>query len=283
LVTLALLAALFFSLPGSDGASGSRFLPPENQPQSLNELYDMVSAAPLDRPVLVVFDYSPAYASELETYAAPILADIVRRDLKILTVSTYPTGPPLAARLLQNVSGERELQNTRDYMQFGYLAGGPTAVQLFAANPRHALLYGFQLPVGTQTAGIWSYPIVENISRLSDFGMVVVITAGTDSARTWVEQAGPYLGDTPMALVLSAGVEPLLQPYAIGVEPQVDSILSGLPVAHVYEGYMGLEGTARTNWDAFGSMLTVVELTLIGGSVYGLVRYILRAMGVVEE
>jgi hypothetical protein len=283
LVTLALLAALFFSLPGSDGAAGNRFLPPENQPQSLNNLYDMVANAPLDRPVLVVFDYSPAYAGELETYAAPILADIVNRDLKIITVSTHPTGPALAARMLQNVSGERELQNTRDYMHFGYLSGGPTAVQLFAANPRQALLYGFQLPVGTQTTGIWSYPIVENIEKLSDFGMLVVITAGTDSARTWVEQAGPYLGDTPIALVLSAGVEPLLQPYAVGVEPQIDNILSGLPVAYVYEGYMGFNGTARTNWDAFGSMLTVVELILIGGAIYGLASYILRVVGVVKE
>jgi hypothetical protein len=283
LITLALLAALFLSLPGADGAAANRFLAPENQPQTLNNLYELILNAPQDRPVLVVFDYSPAYAGELETYATPILADIVSRELDIITVSTHPTGPPLAARMLQNVSGSRDLQNTRDYLHFGYLAGGPTAVQLFAANPRQALVYGFQLPVDTQTTDLWSYPIVQNISKLSDFGLLVVITAGTDSARTWVEQAGPYLGDTPLALVLSAGVEPLLQPYAIGMEPQVDNILSGLSVAYVYEGYMGLEGTARTNWNSFGWMLSVVELCLIGGAIYGFVRYVLRALGVVKE
>jgi hypothetical protein len=283
LITLALLAALFLSLPGAEDASANRFLAPENQPQTLGNLYDLVLNAPLDRPVLVVFDYSPAYAGELETYATPLLADMVSRELNIITVSTHPTGPPLAARMLQNVRGDRELQNTRDYLHFGYLAGGPTAVQLFAANPRQALVYGFQLPVDTQTTDIWSYPIVQNISKLSDFGLLVVITAGTDSARTWVEQAGPYLGDTPLALVLSAGVEPLLQPYAIGVEPQVDNILSGLSVAYVYEGYMGVEGTARTNWDSFGWMLSVVELSLIGGALYGFVRYVLGALGIVKE
>jgi hypothetical protein len=164
-------------------------------------------------------------------------------------------------------------------MHLGYLSGGPTAVQIFAAAPRDAVRKGFDLPKtdqGEDACGGWDCPILSGIERLSDFGMVAVITSGTENARIWAEQAHPYLGPVPLVMVLSAGAEPLIRPYYEALQPQVNGILSGLPDAVAYEQANVMPGEARSRWNPFGAALGVTEAMLAAGVVYGLARWFLR-------
>jgi hypothetical protein len=122
----------------------------------------------------------------------------------------------------------------------------------------------------------WASPILQGVEKLSDFGLIVVITAGTDSARTWAEQAYPWKGSTPLLMVLSTGAEPLVRPYYEALEPQVDGILTSMPSAVAYERYLGYAGNAQTRWNAFGMGMLSVEIILIAGLVYGIVNWYLR-------
>jgi len=158
----------------------------------------------------------------------------------------------------------------------GYLSGGPIAVQLFAAAPRETISRGFLLPGDMESQSGWQSPILEGVSQLSDFGLVVVITAGTDSARTWVEQAYPWRGETPLVMVLSVGTEPMIRPYYEALEPQVDGILTGLPAAVNYEQYLGRPGNAVARWNAFGTGMLTIELILLAGVIYGAALWLLR-------
>jgi len=121
----------------------------------------------------------------------------------------------------------------------GYLAGGPTAVQLFSIAPRDAVLSGFHLPREGEEKDPWAIEGLRQVQRLSDFGLVVVITAGTETARTWAEQTHPWIGDTPLIMVLSAGAEPLVRPYFEAADRRVDGILTGLPSAVSYRQLSG--------------------------------------------
>jgi hypothetical protein len=106
--------------------------------------------------------------------------------------------------------------------------------------------------------------------------MVVVITAGTDTARAWAEQTHPWIGDVPLVMVVSAGAEPLVRPYYESLERQVDGILTGLPSAVAYQQNTVQEATALLGWDAFGSGLLSIELILLAGIGYGLIRWLLE-------
>jgi hypothetical protein len=105
--------------------------------------------------------------------------------------------------------------------------------------------------------------------------MVVVITAGPENARTWVEQAFPKKGETPLVMVLSTGAEPLVRPYYEDLDPQVDAILTSLPAAVAYERFIDSPAGAHTRWNAFGAGMLSVELILIAGVIFGVVEWFL--------
>jgi hypothetical protein len=266
---LAVITPFLFERLGIEG-----FSLPSVVPRDLGPLIALVETVPTDRPMLVVFDYAPGYSGELATVSSPLLTHAAQRAIPIVTVSTRPTGPPLAELNVQNIDAGREMINGTDYVHLGYLSGGSTAVQLFAIAPREQLLRGFRLPEDFEGSSGWDSPILEGVDRLSDFGSVVVITAGTETARTWAEQTNPWIGETPLIMILSAGAEPLVRPYFEAPDKQVDGILTGLPSAVTYEQFNGTLGDARLGWDAFGMGMIAIQALLLVGAGYGIVNWL---------
>lgn len=258
------------SLPIVTGAP--RFALPGLEPRELGALFNLVERLPGEQPVLVVFDYEPGYAGELETVSGAFLDQMMARGLLIASMSTRPTGPALALRAMDPYLDRHGYENGQGFVHLGYLSGGPTAVQLFAVNPREAVLKGFALPEEVKEAGLtaWDTPVLDQVQALSDFGMVVVITADSESARVWAEQARPNMGDTPLVVVMSSGAEPLIRPYFESDDPKVGGILSGLPAAAAYELRNGRLGLAQERWDAFGTAMLAAEFVLFAGIGYGL-------------
>ncbi len=258
----------------------SVFALPTVEPLELAPLVNLVAGLPADRPALLVFDFEPANAGELEVVAGPLIEDLMTKGVPLATLSTRPTGPPLAERLLRLRGAAYDYRTGEDYVHLGYLSGGVPAIQLFSADPRGAVLSGFAATVdsdGGSMAG-WGSPVLEGVRTLSDFGMVVVITAGAESARSWIEQASPWLGGKPLVMVLSAGVEPMIRPYYEALRPQVNGLLSGEPAAVAYELRNGKPGPAVERWNPFSLGILVLELLLISGGVSGVGAWILHAV-----
>jgi hypothetical protein len=273
-ISVILLLALF--LPGSFERLGfPGFSIPDVVPRETAPLIALIEDIPGDKPSLVVFDFAPGYSGELDTVASPLLKHILDRSVPIVTISTHPSGPPLAERLLREVRPDATLINGAQYLHLGYLSGGPTAVQLFAISPREAILTGFKLPEGLDRASVWQSPLVKDVEWLSDFGAVIVITAGTETARNWAEQTHPWIGETPLIMVLSAGAEPLVRPYFEAANQQVQGILTGLPSALAYQQLSGQDLTVEARWNGFGSMKFAVESILLAGGIYGAATWFL--------
>jgi hypothetical protein len=249
---------------------------PTQTSQGLKPLIALVNNVPVDRPTLIVFDFDPGYSGELDAVAGAFLDQVMARGIPVVSLSTRPSGPALAVGLLDRVAARHGISPGTGYMHLGYLSGGPTAVQVFAAAPREAVRKGFDLPKtaeGDDVCSGWDCPILSGVQRLSDFGMVAVISSGTESARIWAEQAHPYLGQVPLVMVLSAGAEPLIRPYYEALQPQVNGILSGLPDAVAYEQANAMPGEASSRWNPFGTALVVAEVMLAAGVVYGLAKW----------
>ena len=253
---------------------------PSQVSRDLKPLMALVNGLPVDRPSLVVFDYDPGYSGEMNAVAGAFIDQLMGRGVPVVSLSTRPYGPALAAGLLDRIASGRGVPAGTGYLHLGYLSGGPTAVQIFAAAPQDAVRQGFDLPAdaeGQAVCGGWDCPILSNVHRLSDFSMVAVLSSGTENARTWAEQAHPYLGQVPLVMVLSAGAEPLIRPYYEALEPQVNGILSGLPAAVAYEQANQLPGEAHARWNPFGAALMAIEFMLAAGVVYALARRLLRS------
>jgi hypothetical protein len=84
------------------------------------------------------------------------------------------------------------------------------------------------------------------------------------------------MADTPLAMVLSTGADPLVRPYYETRDPWVDGMISGLPAAIAYEQINGQSRWASARWDGFGVGVMVVEITLAIGVVVGLVPMLIR-------
>jgi hypothetical protein len=269
---LLVLAILIPSVLG-----GPAFGSPTRAPRDFSPLLELVQSIPVGKPVLLVFDYDPSYSPEMDAIAGALIENLFAQDQTMVTLSTKPSGPMLADRMLRRVGQVHQAVNGVDYIHLGYLSGGPTALQLLSSSPPEALAQGFNLPEEFEGETVWDSPLLTNIKQLSDFSMVAIITSGTESARNWVEQAHPQLGDIPLVMVLNAGSEPIIRPYFEAESPQVDGILSGLPSAMIYEERVnGLLADAAQRWNGYGMGLLVAVLILLSGAGNGVVSWIIQ-------
>ncbi len=107
-------------------------------------------------PVLVAFEYNPAYSAEMRLAASGVLEQLMRRNARITAISTTPAGPVLADALLTEVADTAGVTNTSDrIVNLGYLAGGTLSLQQFAISPQEVTRYQFELG-GDRQAGLGS-------------------------------------------------------------------------------------------------------------------------------
>ena len=269
-ISLVMLVAML--IPFSFERMGIHGYPlPASISPDLAPLIQRIGDQPADRPALVVFDYTPGYTGELSAVAGAVVGQLTQRGYPIATLSTRPTGPPLAERMFASAAAAGA-----EISHLGYLPGGPTAVQLFSIAPRDAVLSGFHLPQEGEEKDPWAIEGLRQVQRLSDFGLVIVITAGTETARTWAEQTHPWIGETPLIMVLSAGAEPLVRPYYESADPRVDGILTGLPSAVSYRQLSGQPQLVASQWNTFGTGMLAAQLILLAGGAYGFISWLIR-------
>ncbi len=253
-ISIILLLAIFLPL-----VSGTRFAPDLMLfPSEWERTHNLLDTLPANSSVLAVFDYDPALSGELQAAVAPVVDRILTRGAHLALISTSPTGPALAEQFLHSTQAAH-LQAGVQYVNLGYLPGGPSGIYYFAGNLQEAI------PQAVDGNDAWASPALQDVKQLSDFGLLLVITDNADTARSWVEQTQSAIGDTPVLMVVSAQAEPMVRPYFDS--GQVDGMVTGLTGGKTYEQTYGTTGLARHYWDAFGTgTLAAVLLILVGGA-----------------
>jgi hypothetical protein len=247
--------------------SGTQIMP---VPPALSPAAGQVSTAVNNiadnAPVLLILDYEPSLAGEMEAVSGPVLDQLVRmHDPYLSFVTTSPSGNALLERLLRD-TGLQKPDGTpyvagQNYGNMGYLPGGTSGVQAFLQSPQSVFA---------------NSPVLDT----SEYAAIFLLTDRAESGRVWVEQmqtmkqSDPAFAAQPLLALASAQAGPMLQPYVYSA--QITGMVSGLPNAASYEFQNGNRpGTARAYWDAFGvGMMMAVFLIVIGSlwSVYAGVR-----------
>jgi hypothetical protein len=263
------LTAIFLIVLGVMIGMGTQIMPimiSTSQTTDISNMSTTIQSIPESAPVLVVIDYEPALAGEMEASAGPLLDQlVVTRKPNLTFISNSPNGSALAERLMTNTKiNQAGLQ----YFNIGYLPGGSAGVQGFVAQPKTIM------------------PAV-NINLFSDFAAVIVISDHAESGLVWIEQLAlmkqtdPALVKQPLLVVASAQAGPLLQPYVSS--KQVNGMVTGLSDAARYEFMNGSRpGIAQSYWDAFGVGLIMAVLAIGIGSLWSLIAGIRARRAEVE-
>ncbi len=251
-IALVLIAALLLPL-----ASNLRSMPLPNlfQPDTV-AFQRIVEGLPASAPVLLAVEYEPGLSGEMQLAAAPVVNQLTVRSARLALVSTNPSGPVLAENLL-GAAGVRE---SLLYTNLGFLPGGTAGLQEFASRPRVAMQYGLDGELA------WSTEALTGVEEINQFGAVIVLTENAETARAWIEQVQPRLGDVPLLMVVSAQAAPMVQPYIDS--GQVQGMVSGMSGGAMYAQITSQGGAWLDYWDAYQfGIFAAIAFILLGGVV----------------
>ena len=239
---------------------------PTMYPQAVVQSYDLISAQTSDKPVLIAADFDGSLYGEMKWSSEAILRQLVAQDVPIAYLSTTQVGTTLLQQALGDLTINKPEYITADRtINLGYLAGGTVGLQALAEDPQTTM------PLSTNLKPAWEDTPLEGIEKISDFGVLIVITENADTARYWIEQVKPSLGETPLLVVISAQSAPMLQPYFDS--GQVNGYIAGQSDGAAYEKLSGSEGTASSHFSTLQvSLLFVAILIFVGGLISLIVR-----------
>jgi hypothetical protein len=249
-----IVTAVLVGLIGFVLFTGLRVLPLPTllTPESAT-IVNILDGLPNDAPVLMVFDYEPALAGEMEAAGVSFVDRMTALHHPQYTVlSTNPNGAALATRLLS-----RSVVQSDRVTNLGYLPGESAGVLSFALNPQNAKRY--------QADGAPA----QNVNVFSDYALVVLFTDRADSARAWVEQTASQRNGRPFVVVSSAQAAPMIQPYLLS--GQVNAMISGLRGGAAFEGASQQPGPASGYWDAYNLSLLAAVVMIFLGAAWNLV------------
>ncbi|MBM3150845.1 MAG: hypothetical protein FJZ96_01350 [Chloroflexi bacterium] len=257
---LLLLAVLLPVASGMQVAPDLSGYPPE-MVAARNVVQDP-ALVPVNAPVLIAFDYEPALAGELEAAAAPLIDNLLFTGARLALVSTIPSGPALAERFMLETQSFHQYTGGEEYVNLGYLAGGPAGILDFAIDPPAAA------PVTPGGADAWSLPPLAGVRELGDFTLLIIVTDSADTGRAWIEQASSHLQGRPVLMVISAQAEPMLRPYY--ESGQVQGLVTGLAGGKAYEQSIQRPGLGTAYWTAFSAGLFISVLIILAGGIWSL-------------
>jgi hypothetical protein len=224
-----------------------QFLPAPSLSAEGNFAKNVVDALPVNAPVLLIFDYEPALAGEMEAVASSYIDQLVSlHHPRINVLSTSPTGLALAQRFWNASETRKNYRAADTYTPLGYLPGESSGIASFVANPGA------------------TFRAVKDVAKFSDYTLVILLTDRAETARAWVEQTTGHRGGNSFVIVSSAQSAPMIQPYLLS--GQVNGLVTGLNDGAAFDQIAFTAGRASQYWNAYNlSLLAACAMIVIGG------------------
>ncbi|MBI5932368.1 MAG: hypothetical protein HY867_01570 [Chloroflexi bacterium] len=248
------IAAILFLIVTLSLMTGLQTAPlPSSLPAETASILPALDLLPNGAPVLMIFDYDPALAGEIESVAVPLLDRLLAsRRPRVLALSTSPTGAALADKLFAHGLKRHGYQPDSEYLNLGYLPGESAGILYFAEYPNTAI-----------SPADWHLPAAQDVTRLGDFAAILLFTDQGETARAWIEQTSLQRAGRPMIVIASAQAAPMILPYA--QSGQIAGLASGLRGGAVFTS-SAADSPARKYWDAYQfAALFAAAMIALGG------------------
>jgi hypothetical protein len=199
-------------------------------------------------PALVVFDWEASRYGEMRELSLAVVRDLAGARRPFVSVSLVPQGPGFANQIVREVdpsllerSGTAGRYGT-SFVNIGYRPGNEAAIRGLAAN-REQAIWGWR---GAELEYDYNYryflnawDLTRRASRLSDYGLVVLLVSDESNLRLWIEQLSLQTNTPIVAAVpasLRAAVAPYRDPALARFSPaRLQSALFGVQDAHRLE------------------------------------------------
>ncbi len=228
------------------------------------DMYDAVEALPSGSTVLLSFDYDPSTMPELQPMAVALSQHLMRKDIKIVSLALWPMGVSLGNEAMRSVADSLGKEEYTDWVNLGYKTGGGVLIVRMGSDIQSVF------PVDYDGNPVGDMPVMDGISRLSDFDMILSLSAGDPGVPAWVMMAGDRY-NIPIGGGCTAVSAPQFYPY-LGTGQMV-GLLGGLKGAADYETMVrvGVEnppaGTATPGMAAQSVAHLVIMLFIILGNI----------------
>lgn len=226
---------------------------------STEALYALIDGLPSGSRVMVSMDTSPGGYGELSSGAAAVLNHLAQKDIKVIAVGFFDTGPSLMETAFGGSAYKSKVYGT-DYTNLGYLAGAENAISAVAKNIPGSFPKDYR---GNDTAG---QPVMQGVKTAKDLALVITISSGTPGVPEWIRQVGDPM-DVPIATLLVAVNVPNMTPYLQA--KQLVGMIPSMKGAAGYERLMGVKGLGTAGMDAQSvSHLAILGFAILGNIVY---------------
>jgi hypothetical protein len=254
-----------------NGVTGKTF--PESPTPPSQACFDAIEALPAGSRVLVSFDYDPASEGELAPMATTFLRHLMHKGLRPVIIALWPLGPTKAEETIANVMKVDfpDRVSGRDYVNLGFQTGNEGVLKVIGTDFRK------QFPVDRSGTPVDRLPIMEGITKVGDFPLVITISAGYPGGKEWVQ----YVSSANPGLVLLAGVTGVQASQVYSYYPgQLRGMLAAIKGAAEYEALVSAaidgdrvtapkytEARRRMAPQLFGHLL-LIALIVIGNAMY---------------
>jgi hypothetical protein len=193
-------------------------------------VFEKVESLPEGSRVLMPFDYDPGSEPELQPMADAFVRHCSERGLKMFFIALWPLGQNMVDGVINGLLAEEypHLKYGHDFMDLGYKSGNEGVVAV--------ILTDIQKLYTTDAHGdaIDSVPMMEGITNIRGFDLILNISAGYPGLKEWIQYAGTP-GNIPVAGGCTAVQAPLLYPY---YPDQLLGLMGGIKAAAEYEALL---------------------------------------------
>jgi hypothetical protein len=198
----------------------------------VQDLFDAVDGLPAGSRVLLSLDFGPSTVPENDPMAHALARHVLSKGLPLYLMSAWATGPPLISNLVENVihADFPDKEYGVDYVNLGYKVGNQGLIQSLTSDFRGQ--YTTDVGFGDVPArSVADIPMMEPITTVRDFAMILAVGSGFPGVKEWVQFAGDPTG-VPVGGGVTAVEAPLLYPY---YPQQLVGMMGGLQGAAEYE------------------------------------------------
>jgi hypothetical protein len=209
-------------------------------------LMDWAEALPEDAHLLLVFDYQPAYASEMALVAEPVLGEVTTRSVQLSVASSSASGPLLAEALLAEVAEGLTFTDRGYYPMASFGAYGMAT----------------GLSTGETAPGL---PEPARGMLAQEFDGLLILSDNYEGAQTWIEQLSARSPETPIGMLVTSQAAPLLQPYF--ESGQIVGVVSGFSDAVALAQVDGEYAAVTPRWRAYQVGVLILMAAMVLGAV----------------
>ena len=204
---------------------GLRF---REQPTGLSRrVFEVIEVLPPGSRVLMAFDFDPASEGELGPMATAFTRHCAERGHRPVFLCLWPIGEQMIAERIDGVlkADFPAMQEGVDYANLGFKSGNEGVIKVISTDLRQ------MYPTDRRGIALDQIPLLRDVTRASDFDLIVSVSAGQPGTKEWVLYAATP-DDIPIVAGATGVQSPGLYPYT---PRQLQGLLAAIKGAADYE------------------------------------------------